>query len=147
VACYIFIDESGDPGMLAQNGSNSKYYAELALQVGNVGMDALHEHIINWRYIKRINREVKTLPNGIDKGRFIEPIANMQEGGLIKFSCVYLDKTNYKGPYLNTAEPIKFRNFIHRKLLEHHFENIPQAMIILNLYLIVLRWLKKKPKI
>jgi hypothetical protein len=125
MTCFIFIDESGDPGKLAQNASNSKYYSEIALQVDNDGMEALHEHINNWRYIKRVTREVKTLPGGIDKIRFIEPIATMQEKGTIKCSCVYVDKLTYKGPYLNSAQPLKFRNFIHRNLLEYHFKIYP----------------------
>jgi hypothetical protein len=127
MACYIFIDESGDPGKLARDASNSKHYAELALQVDNEGINILHEHITNWRYVRRISREVKSLPGGDDKLRFIEPIAVMQETGIIKCSCVYVDKANYQGPYLNTAQPLKFRNYIHRNLLEYHFDKYPSS--------------------
>jgi hypothetical protein len=125
MASYIFIDESGDPGKLVDDASNSRCYSELALQVSNLNINTLYEHLINWRYVKRISREVKSLPNGVDKKRFIEPIAIMQESGVIKCSCIYVDKTNYKGPYLNNAQPLKFRNYIHRNLLEHHFSKYP----------------------
>jgi len=127
---YLFIDESGDPGDIAYDGSNSKHYAELALQVNSSELGRLCEHVTNWRYIKGIFREYKKLPGGKDLHRFLSPIIELHQEGLIKCSCVYLDKYTYNGPYLKTtsyhkSNPLKFRNFIHRKLLEWHFSLYP----------------------
>ncbi len=54
----------------------------------------------------------------------------MQNDGSIKCSCVYLRKTEYTGPYLRAdspkgENPIAFRNFVHRQLLEFHFGEYP----------------------
>jgi hypothetical protein len=95
MSAFIFIDESGDPGPLAPDGSNSKHYAELALQVGSDGLISLSEHVINWKYVKRFSKESKTLPKGLEKFRFLEPIAILQESGVIRCSCVYIDKLTY----------------------------------------------------
>ncbi len=129
---YLFVDESGDPGNIAPDGSNSKLYAELALQVSRDKMGRFCEHITNWRYIRGIFKEVKTLPGGKDLARFLGPIVRLQQEGLIKCSCVYLDKRCYTGPYLKAtpyrdANPLRFRNFIHRQLFEFHFSCYPPS--------------------
>src|SRR3972149_3794769 len=51
----------------------------------------------------------------------------MVDGNVLYCSCVYLIKANYKGPYLLESKynPLRFRNFVHRKLLEHHFTSFP----------------------
>lgn len=127
---YLFIDESGDPGDIAVNGSNSKHYAELALQVSSSELIRFCEHMTNWRYVKGVFREFKELPGGKDLHRFLSPIIELHQEGIIKCSCVYLDKRTYTGPYLKTtsqrkANPLRFRNFVHRKLLEFHFSLYP----------------------
>ena len=127
---YLFIDESGDPGEIAADGSNSKYYAELALQVNKDDFIGFSEHMTNWRYIKGKFREFKKLPGGKDLYRFLTPIVELHKEGIVKCSCVYLDKERYTGPYLKTTpekkpNPLKLRNFVHRQLLEFHFSRYP----------------------
>jgi hypothetical protein len=127
---YLFIDESGDPGNITPDGSNSEYYAELALQVSKDDFFCLLEHITNWRYIRGRFQEFKKLPSGKDLYRFLAPIIELQREGIIKCSGVYLDKERYTGPYLKAtpnkaSNPLKFRNFVHRQLLEFHFSRYP----------------------
>jgi len=130
---YIFIDESGDPGEVTAIGRNSMYYAELALQInGEEAYSSFQKHTVNWRYIRGLFKEFKNLPRGKDLISFLTPIVQMSSSNLICSSCVFLDKIKYQGPYLKTTlqskpDPIKFRNFIHRKLLEYHFEIYPAS--------------------
>jgi len=129
---YLFIDESGDPGEIASDGSNSTYYAELALGVNKDDFFGLLEHMINWRYIKGRFQEFKKLPGGKDLHRFLAPVIELHREGIVKCSGVYLDKGKYTGPYLKTtpdkeSNPLRFRNFVHRQLLEFHFRNYPSS--------------------
>ena len=53
-----------------------------------------------------------------------------QEGASIWASVVYVDKLKYTGPYLNPKRrrpenPLRFRNYILRLLLEHHLQTHP----------------------
>ena len=64
-------------------------------------------------------------------GRLLDPIRAMSEAGRnIWASVVYLDKLQYNGSYLKPggkrpANPVRFRNYILRRLLEHHFQEYP----------------------
>lgn len=121
---YLFIDESGDPGN--GQGDSSDYYAELVLHIHDEGFPQLMTHITNWRYIRRVMTEQKKLPRGPDLETFIRPLSELQQANIMSCSSVYLIKDKYSGPYLKVSSPrgenpISFRNFIHRQLLEHHF--------------------------
>lgn len=53
-----------------------------------------------------------------------------QEGRSIWASVVYADKLRYTGPFLKPegrrkVNPLRFRNYILRLLLEHHFQTYP----------------------
>jgi len=128
---YIFIDESGDPGYVLKEGASSVYYAELALQINEEGWAYFIEHVISWKYVLGKFQEFKSLPARVDQlRRYINPLTELYNRKCLFCSCVYLIKANYIGPYLqpsSTSEqsPIKFRNFVHRKLLEHHFKLFP----------------------
>ena len=128
---YIFIDESGDPGYVLKAGASSLYYAELALGINEEGWAYFIEHIISWKYILGKFQEFKSLPARNDQlKRYINPLVELYNRNNLFCSCVYLIKEDYRGPYLKSSStsgqnPIKFRNFIHRKLLEHHFRTFP----------------------
>lgn len=121
---YLFIDESGDPGN--GQGDSSDYYAELALHINADGFPHLIAHITNWRYIRQSMNEQKRPPRGRDLETFLRPFSELQQAAVISCSCVYLIKDQYTGPYLKASsprgeDPISFRNFVHRQLLEYHF--------------------------
>ena len=128
---FIFVDESGDPGNILKDGASSPYYAELALQINEEGWGYLIEHIINWKYILGKYREFDSLPARADQlRRYINPLIGLCNRKNLFCSCVYLIKANYIGPYLRPNSPegynsIRFRNFVHRQLLEHHFRCFP----------------------
>ena len=126
---YLFIDESGDPGYTIEEGASSAHYAEIALQFNDNGLDDCLTHITNWKYVLGKYREPKSLPTG--RGgqlhRYLTPFIETCHRGDLCCSCVYLLKSGYTGPYLKPSlpggqNPIWFRNFVHRKLLEFHFE-------------------------
>jgi hypothetical protein len=128
---YVFIDESGDPGNILENGASSPHYAELALQINEEAWTYFIEHIISWKYVWGRFKELNSLPSRVDQlKRYINPLIELNNRSNLCCSCVYLIKANYTGPYLRTSSthdqnPIKFRNFVHRKLLEHHFGCFP----------------------
>jgi hypothetical protein len=128
---FIFIDESGDPGNILIDGASSKYYAELALQIDGECINDFLAHIISWKYISGRLLESKPLPKKDDIcKRYLSPIVELWRQGHIQCSGVYLVKDNYVGPYLKIGSaagnnPLRFRNYIHRKLLEYHFSQFP----------------------
>lgn len=128
---YVFIDESGDPGNILEEGASSPHYAELALQINEEAWAYFADHIISWKYVLGKSGEFKSLPSRTDQlKRYINPLIELHNRNNLCCSCVYLIKANYKGPYLRPNSthrqyPIKFRNFVHRKLLEHHFRCFP----------------------
>lgn len=125
---YLFIDESGDPGYAIEEGASSQHYAELALQLNDDGLEDCLAHITSWKYVLGKYREPKSLPTGKERklSRYLAPFVEASDRGNLCCSCVYLLKSDYTGPYLKPSSPsgpnpIWFRNFIHRKLLEFHF--------------------------
>jgi len=121
---YLFIDESGDLGN--GQGDSSDYYAELVLHINDKGFPRLMTHITNWRYIRQVMTEQKKLPRGRDLETFLRPLSELQQDNTISCSSIYLVKNQYTGPYLKASsprgeDPILFRNFVHRQLLEYHF--------------------------
>jgi hypothetical protein len=125
---FIFIDESGDPGNVLESGASSPYYSELAFQIKKENFNVLMEHIIGWQYMHGRFYEEKTLPsNAKHFKRYIDPFIHLCDTNDLGCSCVYLIKANYKGPYFHAEkhDVTKFRNFVHRQLLEFHFECFP----------------------
>ncbi len=122
---YVFIDESGDPGNVLEPGASSPYYAELALQINEEAWEYFIEHVISWKYVLGKFKEAKPLPSRNDQfQRYINPFMELYNSKNLFCSCVYLKKAKYTGPYLQSS-PIRFRNFIHRMLLEYHFQLFP----------------------
>ena len=127
---YLFIDESGDPGN--GEGSSSDYYVELVLDISNEALHSFVTHTTNWRYITRTFHEIKRFPRNLGLKTFIDPLSQLMDHGYMSCSAVYLLKDNYTGPYLKPSsrkgeDPIRFRNFVHRQLLEHHFAGFPAS--------------------
>jgi len=125
---YLFIDESGDPGH--GEGDSSSYYAELVLQISDEGFPGVIRHVNNWRYIKGYPGEMKRPPRGPHMEIFLRPLLELQRNAAISCSSIYLIKEAYTGPYLKVTSPkgenpILFRNFVHRQLLEYHFSLHP----------------------
>lgn len=128
MATFIFIDESGDPGNVLEEGASSPYYAEIALQINKDNFKYFAEHVVAWQYILGRFDELKTLPaNAQQLKRYIDPLIGLCDNNCLYCSCVYLIKASYKGPYfrVNSYNPLKFRNFVHRRLLEYHFGCFP----------------------
>ena len=135
---YLFVDESGDPGYRLDDETgrllSSGHYAAAVLHVCDDAFGHLNEHVAAFRYFSRMSRELK-LPRGQDAAeRLMEPIAMMAESSInLWASAVYLNKQSYTGRYLKATElrpqdPTMFRNYVLRRLLEHHFEEYsPQS--------------------
>ena len=129
---YIFVDESGDPGFThnAVSGqlASSRFYVAAALHLCDDSFGDLNKHIAAFRYYSGLSRELKLPPEREEFTKLIDPIRALAEGGKnIWASVVYLDKLNYTGSYLKPggrrpADPVRFRNYILRRLLEHHFQ-------------------------
>ena len=129
---YIFVDESGDPGYARdpQSGQllSSNFYIAAALHLSDDALGGLNKHLAAFRYYSGLNRELKFPPSREEFTRLLGPIRLMAESGAnIRASVVYLDKLKYNGRYLRLGaprgrDPLKFRNYILRRLLEHHFQ-------------------------
>ncbi len=129
---YIFVDESGDPAYTHDPVSgqliSSSFYVAAALHLCDDSFGDLNKHIAAFRYYSGLSRELKIPPEREEFTKLIGPIQAMAEGGKnIWASVVYLDKLEYTGSYLKPggerpADPVRFRNYILRRLLEHHFQ-------------------------
>jgi len=133
----LFIDESGDPGYNDGTRTNTLYYTELALQISPQDIKPLVRHIVNWKYCHYILSERKQLPKDEKLiNRYLIPVKELAQEDGIKCSAVYIYKPKYTGPYLKDTLTtkdeaiklsIKFRNFVHKQLLEHHFKIYPKT--------------------
>ena len=132
---YIFVDESGDAAFKLDPVSgellSSSYYVAAALHLCDDAFRDLNRHVAAFRYYSRLNRELKIHPQREEFTRLIDPIRALTEAGKnIWASVVYVDKLRYNGSYLKqggrrSASPVRFRNYILRRLLEHHFQRYP----------------------
>ncbi len=128
---YIFVDESGDPGYKIDPESgqllSSSFYIAAALHLSDDAFAGLNKHMAAFRYYSGLNRELKIPPSREEFSRLLGPVKVMAEAGAdIRASVVYLDKRKYNGRFLKGGkgrppEPFKFRNYILRLLLVHHF--------------------------
>ena len=132
---YKFVDESGDAAYKLDPVSgellSSSYYVAAALHLCDDAFRDLNRHVAAFRYYSRLNRELKIHPQREEFTRLIDPIRALTEAGKnIWASVVYVDKLRYNGSYLKQggrrpASPVRFRNYILRRLLEHHFQRFP----------------------
>ena len=129
---YIFVDESGDPGFARDPESgrllSSGFYIAAALHLSDDAFGGMNKHMAAFRYYSGLSRELKIPPSREEFTKLMEPIRVMAEAGAnLRASVVYLDKHQYNGRYLRPGgprggDPLKFRNYILRRLLEHHFQ-------------------------
>lgn len=132
---YIFIDESGDPAFkldpVTRRLLSSSFYVAAALHLSDDSFRDLNKHMAAFRYYSGLNRELKIPSEKEEYTRLIDPIRALSEAGKnIWASVVYIDKPRYNGSYLKpggkrSADPVRFRNYILRRLLEHHFQKYP----------------------
>ena len=129
---YLFVDESGDPGYAldAQSGEllSTPYYTSAVLHIVDDAFRYVNMHMSAFRFYSRLMNELK-IPAGREQFTILmEPIGVLAENGADIFaSVVYLDKRHYTGRYLKPGgereqDPVRFRNFVLRRLLEHHFK-------------------------
>ena len=84
-----------------------------------------------FRYYSGLNRELKIHPQREEFARLLNPIrASMEAVKNIWASVVYADKLRYNGSYLKPGgrrppSSVRFRNYMLRRLLEHHFQKHP----------------------
>lgn len=125
---FLFIDESGDLGW---EPGCSTYFVLGCLHVTDISMEELHRHYCGLGYFKTNLRELKSSRlSRLQKDQIADILKWLQDNGHAKMSAVIINKTDYTGPYLKSdggvaANPIHFRNFINRQLLERHFINHP----------------------
>lgn len=129
---YLFVDESGDPGfkidMSANHILSSPYYTAAVLHIVDDAFRDINRHIANFRFYTMLNKDLKIPPKERSFRALIEPIGVLAENqNGIYASAVYLNKRLYTGRYLKPGgerpqDPIRFRNFVLRCLLEHHFQ-------------------------
>ena len=132
---YLFVDESGDPGYTLDRGSgqllSSSYYINAVLHLCDDSFGDINKHVAAFRYYSGLNRELKILPERDEFSKLLGAIRVMSEGGKhIWASVIYVDKLNYTGNYLKPenrrpSDPVRFRNYMLRRLLEHHFNSYP----------------------
>ena len=132
---YLFVDESGDPGYRLDPASgellSSPHYVAAVLHVTDDAFVHINRHMAAFRYYSGMNRELKLPRNQDTATRLLQPVAAMVESGVnVWASAVFMDKQRYSGGYLGPQSilpesPTKFRNFVLRLLLEHHFEQFP----------------------
>ena len=132
---YIFVDESGDAGYKLDPATgellSSNYYIAAALHLTDDAFRVLNEHMAAFRFYSRFNRELKIPSQKSEFTTLLDPIRVLSEGGKhIWASAVYVDKLEYAGSYLKPggkrpASSVLFRNYILRRLLEHHFHRFP----------------------
>ena len=130
---YIFVDESGDPAFTCDPTSgrllSSKFYIAATLYLSDAAFGELNKHVAAFRYYSGLSRELKIPPSREEFAKLLGPIRSLAEGGeSIRASVVYVDKLKYNGSYLKAGgvragDPVKFRNYILRRLLEHHFQS------------------------
>ena len=88
----------------------------------------LNKHMTAFRYHSGLSRELKIPPEREEYTRLIDPIRALAEGGEnIWASVICVDKLRYNGSYLKPGgtrppDPLRFRNYMLRRLLEHHFQ-------------------------
>ena len=129
---YIFVDESGDPAFTREPASgrllSSSFYIAAALHLCDDAFRDINKHVAAFRYYSGLNKEMKIPPSREEFTKLLDPIRALSEGGKnIWASVAYVDKWEYTGSYLKPggarpADPVRFRNYMLRRLLEHHFQ-------------------------
>lgn len=115
---FVFIDETGDPG------HRSSHFGCIALHTTDAGLGAVIECFSSLRFYKGMYGELKHLHEDARfRGRLVEMLRALQEGGSVTFTITHLEKSRYTGPHMAEGHGTQFRDFQIRRLLEAHFSH------------------------
>jgi len=132
---YIFIDESGDPG-IGKSGA-SKLFSYNIIMLSELDMQFIEKELAYFRFYEDKYKELKTYTK--DNKKLLTLLQKISER--IMMRTYLFHKSNFKG----TARGITFRNYTLRKSLESFFEeylhsaydmkNIPALELVIDRYL------------
>lgn len=123
---FLFLDESGEPG------TASEYYISGLIHLTDESLSQFNPHIGAMRYFGHVREELKS--TNLDKKKKDQILTILRlalaENAFVKATALYVDKSQYVGPYLRDlpscpADALKFRHLILRKHLEWHFSLYP----------------------
>jgi len=117
---FIFIDETGDPGP-----RGSDYYACCVLHVCADNFKHLYSVMCVYRFVLDYYRELKSFKIKDSKLKKLNRLL-YKKRRYFRCSVAYLDKKQYRGPYLHStgkykSNPNLFRKYIYRQTLDLHF--------------------------
>ncbi len=132
---FLFVDESGDPGYSIDQNSgqllSSPFFVLAVLHICDDSIPQINRHVAAFRYFRSFDRELKLPAQQRFTGRLLEPIGQLAESdNNVWASVVYVDKEQYTGRYLKPTpevrtDSLRFRNYVLRRLLRHHFSLYP----------------------
>ncbi len=132
---FLFVDESGDAGYTLERGTrqllSTRYFVMAALHICDDSIRDLNAHVAAFRYLSSLVRELKIPHRDKSAEKFLQPIAELAESTTnLWASVVYVDKERYTGRYLRPTadtgtDSLRFRNYVLRRLLRHHFDLHP----------------------
>lgn len=121
---YIFVDESGDPGV-----RGNPVYILVGMHVSDGVLDRVRKHLTAFRYHHEVVKEFKA-QRWADKlapqtRHLLDFLADLTDANDIITTTTWLNKATYLaggGPHLTSAPGAtwQFRHFQLRRLLEHH---------------------------
>lgn len=120
---FLFIDESGDPGLVG-----NPTYLLVCLHASEEAVDRIRRHLTTFRYHHDVVKEMKA-QRWADKlspvtERLLHFMADLTDGGDILSTATWLNKDKYRaggGPYLAaTGTTWLFRHYQLRRVLELH---------------------------
>lgn len=123
---FLFVDESGDPGL--GPGSSSGIVVG-CFHLTDIGLEQFHRHFSAMTYFRTKLRELKSSRlSRLQKDQVADILKWLRDNDHASFSAAFVNKRYYTGPYLkpNTNQPPQptyFRNFLNRQLLERHFQD------------------------
>ena len=125
---YLLMDESGDPGL------DTDFFIAGTVEVSREALKDLRRLLAPYTHHYHLYNENKAAglsATGRPRLKACEILCAILDRDDTHASVVYVEKDRYTGPYLGKqgkpVVPAKFRNFVTRLLLEHHFQgrNIP----------------------
>ncbi|MEK7233567.1 MAG: hypothetical protein AAB268_07115 [Elusimicrobiota bacterium] len=128
---FLFIDASGDEGLVSVGGST--HYVVGAVELAERPLDESRRLLSAIRHLMELHREMKAsglTPGNRPRVKSCVALCEMIEQGHAYASVVVVNKSTYVGPYLGhkfRPKPDYFRNYTIRRLLERHLAKWPLA--------------------